>query len=106
MARKKKMIAHKIPSKFYTKIIEVNTPIRFYWAGDDFDGIEFGPINRPLSRYQIRLLYEALDTICRLMGIEPNKLYISEETKHKRKTPMPDYILRAFKDKEEKGEVK
>ena len=99
--RKRKMVARKIPSKFYAKIIEVNTPIRFYWVGDDFDGIEFGPINRPLSRYQIRLLYEALDTICKLMGIEPE---IHDATKHKRVTPIPDYIMRAFKEKEPKDE--
>ncbi len=93
MARKRKMVARKIPSKFYAKIIEVNTPIRFYWAGDDFDGIEFGPLGKTTS-YQLRLLDEILKFVMTWAGLS------------KQETPVPDYILRAFKDKESKGEVK
>ncbi len=92
MNRKRKMVTRKIPSKFYTKIIEVNTPIRFYWVGDDFDGVEFGPLNKA-TPYQLKLINEILEFMMLWAGL------------NKQETPMPDYILRAFKDKKE-GDVK
>lgn len=90
---KKKMVVHKIPSKFYSKIIEVNAPIRFYWVGDDFDGIEFEPL-KEATPYQLKLLNGILEFVMTWAGLE------------RQETPIPDYILRAFKDKEDKGEIK
>jgi hypothetical protein len=83
------MAARKIPSRFYTKIIEVNTPIRFYWVGKDFDGIEFGPISPLATPYQHRLLSELLEFVMALCKL------------NEQETPIPDYILRAFKEKKE-----
>ena len=97
------MSAHKLRSRtgYYTKIIEILVPTRFYWDEDgEFDGIEFGPFNRPVSRYQIGLIYQALDVISELMGVE---LEIHELPKHKRKTPVPDAFLRAFNDDDKKA---
>jgi hypothetical protein len=34
------IIAEVIPSENYSKIIQINVPIRFYWDEDGFDGIE------------------------------------------------------------------
>ena len=96
--KKKRMSARKLRSRTgaYSKIIEILVPTRFYWDEDgEFDGIEFGPFNRPISRYQIGLIYQALDVISELMGVE---LEIHELPKHKRKTQVPDAFLRAFKD--------
>ena len=98
MAKKKRMAARKLRSRsgYYSKIIEVLVPTRFYWDEDgEFDGIEFGPFNRPVSRYQIGLIYQALSVIYEAMGVEP---HIHRVTKDKRKTSIPNAILRAFKD--------
>lgn len=103
--KKKRMDARKLPSRTgaYSKIIEILVPTRFYWDEDgEFDGIEFGPFDRPVSRYQIGLIYEALDVISELMGVD---LEIHDLPKHKRKTPMPDAVLRAFKKDTEDKEV-
>jgi len=44
----------KIRSKNYSVVIESVVPTRFYWNGDDFDGIEFGPFDG-LTRHERRL---------------------------------------------------
>lgn len=62
--------------------------------GEDFDGIEFGPLSPLATSYQRKLLFEILEFMTKWAGIETKQ------------TPLPDYILRAFKDKESKGEVK
>jgi len=90
--------AQKIRSKTgaYSLIIQINVPIRFYWDTDNnFDGIEFGPFERPVPRYQLKLIDEALDAMCKLMGIEPE---IKEQSKSANiKIPKP--FLDAFKKK-------
>ena len=103
--KKKRMSARKLRSRTgaYSQIIEILVPTRFYWDEDgEFDGIEFGPFERPVSRYQIGLIHEALSVIYEAMGIEPE---IHEKTKDRRKTPIPDAFLRAFKKDDDKKAV-
>jgi len=97
----KEYSAKKLRARYYDKIIEINVPIRFYWVDGEFDGIEFGPFEKPISKYQIHLIYEALDTIQRLMG--GDDFIVNDETKHKaerRKTPIPDTFIKAFRKRE------
>ena len=57
------MAAQKIKSTtgYYSKIIQVNTPVRFYWLPDGtFDGIEIGPIPEDTTRYQHRLIMDVV----------------------------------------------
>lgn len=84
--RYKKVVAEKIKSNIYAKIIQVNVPIRFYWHEDGFDGIEFGPIPTT-TKYQLNLLHEVLVDIRRITT---------------EKEPVPDAFLRAFKESKEK----
>ena len=84
--RYKKIVAEKIKSDIYTKIIQVNVPTRFYWTEDGFDGLEFSAIPRT-TRHQLRLLNEVLDGT--LMGMNITAT---------RRTPIPDTILKAFEN--------
>jgi len=47
----------------YTKIIEINSPIRFYWTEGGFDGIEVTLNARLETPYQKRLLFDVLDAV-------------------------------------------
>lgn len=49
----------KLRSKYYTKILEVNVPVRFYWT-DIYDGFEFGEFKEGLTKYQKSLLNELM----------------------------------------------
>jgi len=94
---KKAMAAQKIRSRtgLYDKIIQVNVPVRFYWAEGEFDGIEFGPFERPVPRYQIRLVYQALDALAERMDTEP---ILSESRKSDSDSAsIPQVFLDAFK---------
>jgi len=42
-------------SKNYTKIIEIRVPLRLYWVDDEYDGFEFGSLEK-CSKYQLGLL--------------------------------------------------
>ena len=87
----KKVVAEKIKSRNYIKVIQVNIPVRFYWAEDGFDGIEFGPLPKT-TKHQLNLLHETL------IGIGC--------TMQKGKEPIPDAFLKAFKkDKEDKDGI-
>jgi len=44
----------KLRSKNYSMIVEAVVPTRFYWNGDDFDGIEFGLFD-DLTRHERQL---------------------------------------------------
>jgi len=44
----------KLRPKNYSVVIEAVVPTRFYWHGDDFDGIEFGPFDG-LTRHERQL---------------------------------------------------
>jgi len=61
------MIARKVRSKNYPKVIEVNVPVRFYWSEDKFDGVEFGPVPSGITKYQRSLILTALRQIGVLM---------------------------------------
>jgi len=52
----------KLRSKNYSMIVEAVIPTRFYWNGDDFDGIEFGPFD-DLTRHERQLCDLPLDAI-------------------------------------------
>ena len=94
----KKMIAKKIPSKLYGTIIEINTPIRFYWDKDGkFDGVEC-TIPKGASSYQRRLILETvgISQVMVEMFEEINRTMIDEE-----RTPMPRSILKAFGEDDE-----
>lgn len=43
-------------SKNYSKVIEVNMPVSFYWDENEYDGFEFMVAN--CSKYQLNLVHE------------------------------------------------
>ena len=65
------MKVRKIRSRNYKKIIEVTAPIRFYWSEDGFDGVEFGPFDEKISKYQIKLIHEILNQMLKLADFPP-----------------------------------
>lgn len=76
-----------IRSRVYSRVIQVDIPIRFYWNGDDsFDGVEFGPIPKKTSTHQRKLLFEVLGRL----HLEPMDTIKS--------TPIPEVYLKAFKE--------
>jgi hypothetical protein len=91
----RKVVAQKVRTPLYDLVIQVNVPVRFYWSDDGFDGIDFGPIPKT-TKYQLNLLGDIMEEMCKSLDLKV--------TKAKDKTPMPQYILKAFK-KEDK-EVK
>lgn len=91
----KKMIARKVPSRIYGAIIEVNTPMRFYWDSEGkFDGVEYS-IPKGTSSYQRKLIWETIGIVQLMMAMfeEMNEHFASEQ-----QTPVPDYIKKAFND--------
>lgn len=98
----KAMAAQKIRSRtgFYDKIIQVNVPTRFYWSEGEFDGIEFGPFEGSMSRYQTQLIQEALDTILELMETGTTA-YKTPENCKKPKQKVPQVFVNAFRKKED-----
>lgn len=50
----------KLKSKNYSLVIQINVPVRFYWVGDKYDGLEFGPIPSETSKYQHKLMRKLL----------------------------------------------
>ena len=99
----KEMAAQKVRSKYYDKIIQVNVPVRFYWAEDGFDGIEFGPFMKPVPQYQIHLITDALTEIMKLMETEPTIHEAScsqRKTKQNKPTQIPQVYIDAFKKEE------
>lgn len=90
---KKKMIASVERSKSYGRVVKINCPMRFYWTKQgEFDGVEYD-LSKQVTPYQRRLLNETLDVMM-TMGDLFNEL--NKYTK----TPIPDYIKRAFPDDE------
>jgi hypothetical protein len=85
----------KLRCKEYAKVIQVNVPTRFYWTEKGFDGVEFGPIKKSATKYQLGLLDDVIDTV----------LFETGALKRKgiRKTEIPDYIIKAFKDDDKEG---
>lgn len=82
----------------YDKIIQINVPIRFYWADGKFDGIEIGPIPDGTTAYQHRLIREVTNQIMALMELAHNCIkYIEELTP---KADIPQAFLEAFDNKE------
>ncbi len=52
----------KLRSKNYKQVIEIQVPVRFYWATEGYDGFEFGPLDG-CSRNQLRLLDKVTDQL-------------------------------------------
>jgi hypothetical protein len=50
----------KLRSRSYSEVIEVDIPTRFYWIEKGYDGMEFGPLPKGTTRYQLRLLTKVL----------------------------------------------
>jgi hypothetical protein len=88
----KRMVAKKIPSIRYGTVIEVNTPIRFYWDKEGkFDGVEV-TVPKGTSSYQKRLLLETI-------GISQIMVEMFEDINRgmdRERTPIPKSILKAF----------
>lgn len=51
----------KLRRKNYDSVIQVNVPTRFYWTKDGFDGVEFGPFDSGVTKYQRSLLAKILN---------------------------------------------
>lgn len=68
----------KLRSKYYTDIIEVNVPLRFYWNNGQLDGFEFGPLDG-LTKYE-RLLFK---TVMELMANQTTALKVIDYLKDK-----------------------
>ncbi len=76
-----------VPSKLYSRIIEVDVPTKFYWNGDgSFDGLEF-KLPRKITKHQLLLLNEILNRLHIVLQEAPVK------------TTVPDVYLRAFREK-------
>jgi hypothetical protein len=87
----KKMVAKKIPSTRYGTIIEVNSPIRFYWDKDgNFDGVECS-VPKGTSRYQKRLIADTLGLVQLLVD-----MFYDLDRELAEPTPIPDYVNKAF----------
>lgn len=90
----KRMIARKIPSNRYGTIIEINTPIRFYWTADgEFDGVDYS-IPKGTSRYQRRLMTDTIG----LTNLAMEMLLEMGRVRERTITPIPNGILKAFEE--------
>lgn len=74
----------------YKQVIEVRVPVRFYWAEDGFDGVEFGPL-RGLNKYQHSLIRAIVNEFMELM-----KAQSVTEADCKAVTKVPDIFKKAF----------
>lgn len=55
-----------LPTTIYGEIIEISTPIRFYWNKDkEFDGVEIGEFQTVLTPWEEDMLEKCLDTFSR-----------------------------------------
>ena len=54
-----------VEGSYYTEIIEVSVPTRFYWGADGFDGIEFGPFEADLQSWEEEMIDRCLEAIRR-----------------------------------------
>lgn len=52
-----------IPTTNYVEVIEIRVPIRFYWADDGFDGIEFGEFKSELLPWQEDMVSRCLSAL-------------------------------------------
>jgi len=95
------MAAQKIRSRtrYFDKIIQVNVPVRFYWAEGEFDGIEFGPFEGTVSRHQEQLVHEVLEVIQELLETG-STTYKAPKSHRKPKQKVPQVFINAFKEKE------
>jgi hypothetical protein len=89
----KKMVAKRIPSTRYGTIVEVNTPVRFYWDKDGwFRGVECS-VPKGTSRYQRKLIADTFGIVQMLVEMFDDIDRGIEES-----TPVPDYVKKAFED--------
>lgn len=90
----KKMIAKKIPTTRYGTIIEVDSPVRFYWDKDGcFQGVECS-VPKGTSRYQKRLIADTFGLVQMLVEMFED-IAMAERDEP---TPVPDYVKKAFED--------
>ncbi|MEE9569001.1 MAG: hypothetical protein V3W37_06410 [Candidatus Binatia bacterium] len=48
----------------YGKILQVNVPVRFYWdTNGEFDGVEFGPFDKPMLPWEEAWIEQCLDAL-------------------------------------------
>jgi len=99
----------KLRSKNYSRVIEVLIPSRFYWRNNDFDGVEFGPMDEP-TKQELKNLREILAETG--TGIEARhiiqhikvhhkdflRMLISEMEAEEQEVPRP--FLDAFREEE------
>lgn len=88
---KKKMSARVVPSKIYSRIIEINTPLRFYWNEDGtFDGIEY-TLPKSCSSYQRKLISETVNIMWAM-----HEMYQELTEAMKDATPLPAFLKKEF----------
>lgn len=81
-----------VPSRLYSRIIEVDLPTKFYWnSNGSFDGLEF-KLPRKITKHQLLLLNEILNRLHVVLQESPTK------------TLVPDVYLKAFKEKSNEQE--
>lgn len=51
--------------KTYTEIVEIRVPCRFYFVGQEYDGVEFGPFAPGLQPWEEMLLNRCLSALQR-----------------------------------------
>jgi hypothetical protein len=89
----KRMVAKKIPSTRYGTIIEVNTPVRFYWDKNGyFMGVECS-VPKGTSAYQKRLISDTFGIVQMLV-----EMFDEMDRETSEPTPVPDYVKKAFED--------
>ena len=54
-----------IPTSNYAEVIEVNLPIKFYWAEDGFDGVSFSYPARGLFEWEQEMLDKCMGVMKR-----------------------------------------
>jgi hypothetical protein len=108
--KKKLNTIRKFHSKEYDQIIEVNVPIRFYWVNNEYDGLEFGSLDK-CSRYELKLLDIIIDQLFLAQNNSNIVEYLKEHDKEKladilkdiqaEQLKVPKEFLDAFKENTE-----
>jgi hypothetical protein len=90
--KKKKMFARVVPSNIYSRVIEINVPMRLYWdKAGMFDGIEYNV--KACTGYQRKLIREAVGVIGAMQ-----EMFQEMTEAMKEKTPLPSFLKKEFPD--------
>lgn len=68
-----------IQTEYYSEVIQVNVPVRFYFKDKEFDGIEMGEFTAPLMPWQEDMMGRVLDAVATGIGHEDDwEIFVPE----------------------------